>query len=147
MKKPARLAAAFALLATPAFADQCDTYTKSRLYSVPAPNGEMVPYFTITNTIDVPKEKICISLQPANDLVKSIQFDDSNPYCFKLGADAPEDQLMTPIVTFKDGNISVLSAMTLEGAKQAFSALEADCLTPKGQPTFYRDKSPKFQPL
>jgi hypothetical protein len=125
--KPTFVLAAL-LAVTPASAD-CDHITKSRLYSVPAPNGEMAPYFTITNVVDAKAETICIALDPASPFVKSIQFDSKSPYCFELKEPVKDDQLMTPIVTFQDGDISILPAMTVSGARQAYDAILDECKT------------------
>jgi hypothetical protein len=126
MKHAYALAALLAV--TPAAAEQCDTFSKSKIIVAHAPDGEAIPYLRETVTVNVQDQSMKIALDPANDLVAGVQYDSSNPYPWNLKADAPDDQLMTPIVKFKDGDISILPAMTLAGAKEVFSHLVAECL-------------------
>ena len=120
-----RLAAAFAMLATPALSAPCETVRAEFKWDV----------FTITQTADTVNRKLCLSFATDNENIKEvlIKITDDTTGISTMGTEGCLDlmgsptQGLTPMVVGTNGEVVNLATLRLPQAMEVYQAMVAGC--------------------
>lgn len=131
MRKPATLAAAFAMLSSctqqPAFADACVTITQSFRYGM----------FTITQRSDAVNKKLCLSFHTDDENIEKVLVKVSDEAtstaptiseegCLTLRGSPTQE--LTPMVIQKNGEVVNLMTLRLPQAIRVYNATVGACV-------------------
>ena len=130
-----RLAAAFALLATPVQAEECDKVHLD------------IPYLgvVIHQTASIKDHSFCVGFSPNDARVESISPSVDKPTCIDVNGD-PE-QAIVPLMYLKEGGIITMEVMQTPQAKRIYDMMIETCTKPEGVPAMWRPKALRFEPL
>ena len=121
-----RLAAAFALLATPVHANDCNVVSQA------------IPYFgvVIHQTANVKDHSYCVSFEPKDPRVDSVSPSLEKPTCIDVNGD-PE-QAIVPLLYMKQGGVVTMEIMQTPEAKKIYDMMIETCNRPEGTPTGFK---------